>query len=154
MLTLSRFLGFKDLHVFGMDGCETERGKHAAEHPMQPPGHSLVTVHGREFKTTSSMFAVAQGIWHELDMLKDVEAKFYGDGLIQHMSKFYERKPVKSSDIGMCKRELISTEYKELNAKLHRENVFYGVGGKKHKDIALKLSEKLGTTSILVYGCG
>jgi len=157
MLTLSRFLGFTDLHVFGMDGCESETyGKHAAKHPLQPPGHSLVTVHGREFKTTTSMFTVANGIFHEMDMLTDVKVKYYGDGLIQHMAKFYERKPVKpgTANIGMQKPELISAEYKELNRKLHQENIFYGVGGSKHKDTVLKIAEKLGTTSILDYGCG
>jgi hypothetical protein len=156
MLTLSRFLGFRDLHVFGMDGCEHDtHGKHAAHHPMQPKGHSEVTYEGRTFKTTSSMYSVAVGIWHELDMLVDVNATFHGDGLIQHMAKFYTRKPPKSkSDIGMAKPELISSEYQELNRKLHTENIFYGVGGGKHKDTVLKLSEKMGTTSILDYGCG
>jgi hypothetical protein len=115
----------------------------------------MVTVHDREFKTTSSMFSVAQGIWHELDMLPDVNATFHGDGLIQHMAKFYERKPVKGQvNIGMAKPELISTEYKALNRQMHHDNIFYGVGGGKHKDTILKLSEKLGTTSILDYGCG
>ena len=157
MLTLSRFLGFTDLHVFGMDGSESEvHGKHAAHHPMQPKGYALVTVDGREFKTTSSMFTVAQGIWHELDMLTDVKATFYGDGLIQHMSKSYVRKPVKagSSQIGIAKPELISAEYKALNSQLHKDNIFYGVGGRKYKDTVLKISEKMGTTSILDYGCG
>jgi hypothetical protein len=157
MLTLSRLLGFTDLHIFGMDGSEHEvHGKHADKHPMQPPGHSLVTYEGREFKTTSSMFTVAQGLFHELDMLPDVKPTFHGDGLIQHMAKFYERKPIKpgTANLAIAKPELISSEYKELNRKLHQENIFYGVGGAKHKETVLKIAEKLGTTSILDYGCG
>ena len=155
MLTLSRVMGFREIHVFGMDGSEHDTyGKHAAAHPMQPPGHSLVTVHGREFKTTSSMFTVAQGIWHELDELHDVTAKFYGDGLIQHMSNHYERKPKVGTNLAIAQPELISAEYRALNRQLHDDNLFYGVGGAKHKELVLKIADQMKTTSILDYGCG
>lgn len=156
MLTLSRFLGYRELHVFGMDGSEHEtRGKHAAAHPMQPAGHRLVTVHGRTFKTTTSMFAVANGIWHELDELRDVTATFYGDGLIQHMAQFYVKPDTApASHIAMAKPEVISAEYKALNAQLHRENLTYGVGGAKHAATVTKLVTKIGATSVLDYGCG
>jgi uncharacterized Rossmann fold enzyme len=33
---IAAFLGFRDVHVFGMDGSEGATGKHAAEHPNQP----------------------------------------------------------------------------------------------------------------------
>ena len=157
MLTISRFMGFTDLHVFGMDGSEDDRyGKHAAAHPMQPKHYAAVTVHGRTFKTTSSMFAVAQGIWHELNILSDCTVQFYGDGLIQHMSKFYERTPVntKYKNLGVAKPELISAEYKQLNSQLHKQNLFYGVGGGKHAAMILDIAKKLHTTSVLDYGCG
>lgn len=157
MLTLSRFLGFTDLHIFGMDGNESETyGKHASSHPMQPAGHAEVEVHGRKFKTTSSMFTVAQGIWHELDILHDCTAKFYGDGLIQHMAKFYERKPIDSraKHIAVSKAELISASYRDLNRQLHHSNIAYGVGGGKHAKIVMDMAEKIKTTSILDYGCG
>ena len=52
MFSMARFLGFRQFHVFGMDGNEGPSGKHAAAHPAQPKGHALVTVKGREFKTT------------------------------------------------------------------------------------------------------
>lgn len=155
MLTLARFFGFRDLHVFGMDGSEGASGKHAAPHPMQPKGHALVTYEGREFKTTSSMYAVAQGIWHELDQMPDVTATFHGDGLIQHMATFYQRKDgAKVANLGYAKPELISAEYRDLNRALHKSNVAYGVGGGKHADTVLKIADKLGTHSILDYGCG
>lgn len=155
MLTLAAFLGFRDLHVFGMDGCEGASGKHAAAHPMQPPSHSEVTYEGRTFKTTSSMYAVAQGIWHELDQLKDVRVQFYGDGLIQHMATFYQRKdPVLGAALGFVKPELISATYRQLNHDLHRQNLFYGVGGAKHVNVVKELTEKLKTQSVLDYGCG
>lgn len=155
MLTLARFFGFRELHVYGMDGNEGESGKHAAAHPSQPKGHALVTYEGREFKTTSSMYAVAQGIWHELDQMPDVTATFHGDGLIQHMAKFYERKGgEKSATLGFAKPELISTDYRNMNAQLHKTNIAFGVGGGKHAETVLKIAEKMGTHSILDYGCG
>lgn len=155
MFTISRFLGFTDFHIFGMDGCEDERGKHAAVHPNQPKGYSEVTYEGRTFKTTSSMYAVAQGIWHELDELKDCTATFYGDGLIQHMAKFYTKKNRDGAvNIAVAQPELISAEYKQLNAQLHNENMFYGVGGGKHAHVVKELCQKIGTTSVLDYGCG
>lgn len=154
MFTISRFLGFREFHVFGMDGSEDDRGKHAAAHPMQPKSYSLVTYEGRTFKTTGSMYAVAQGIWHELNQLKDCTATFYGDGLIQHMAKFYVQRPVKETHIAVAQPELISTEYKALNARLHKENLLFGVGGGRHAKVVRELCQKMGTTSVLDYGCG
>jgi hypothetical protein len=56
--------------------------------------------------------------------------------------------------IGFAKPQLISAEYCSLNAKLHRENVSYGVGGGKHAATVLKLAESIKSTSVLDYGCG
>ena len=156
MLTLARFFGYREQHIYGMDGCEGASGKHAAPHPMQPVGHALVTYEGREFKTTSGMYAVAQGIWHELDEMPDVNATFHGDGLIQHMAKFYKRTdvPKKNFLIGFVKPEVISSTYRDLNKQLHATNIAYGVGGGKHAKMVLDIAKKLNTTSILDYGCG
>lgn len=154
MFTLSRLMGFTEFHVFGMDGCQDSRGKHAAAHPNQPKGYSLVTYEGRTFETTSSMYAVAQGIWHELDQLKDCTATFYGDGLIQHMARFYQKKDIMESNIAIAQPELISSEYKRLNAQLHETNLLYGVGGGRHAKVVRELKEKLQAESILDYGCG
>lgn len=155
MFTLARFLGFQDLHIFGLDGS-FEDDMHAATHPNQPPGYATVEIHGRTFKTTSSMFAVAQGIWHELDELTDVQATFYGDGLIQHWAQFYDKRTGDSapSHIAMAKPELISAEYRAMNAELHRTNIAYGIGGAKHADTVLRLIAKTGVKSVLDYGCG
>lgn len=155
MLTMSRFLGYVNLHVFGMDGCEGASGKHAGVHPAQPKGHSLVTVDGREFKTTSSMFAVAAGIGHEMDMLADATVKFYGDGLIQWMYRNYERKALTSvPTLAANSYELISTEYKALNKQLHHTNVLYGTSARKHVQIVKDLITNMSATSVLDYGCG
>lgn len=156
MLSLARFFGYTNLHIFGMDGSEGASGKHAAKHPMQPKDYAEVTYEGRTFKTTSSMFTVAKGIWHELDTMPDVTATFHGDGLIQHMAKFYVPNPIpkEKATIAFKKHETISVPYRELNKTLHQTNIAYGVGGGKHAPMVMKLAKKLGTTSILDYGCG
>lgn len=154
-LTMARFFGFKDLHVFGMDGCEGQSGKHAAEHPNQAKDHCIVNYKDKTFRTTSSFLEAAKQTWHELNQMPDVTCKFYGQGLVQEMAKDYVPDYSKNNAIiGFSKPELISEEYKQLNTRLHNDNLGYGVGGGKHADVVLKLAKSMGTTSILDYGCG
>lgn len=154
-LTIARFLGFCDLHVFGMDGCEGASGKHAAEHPNQPKNYALTEYKGIQYRTTSSMLHCAVETWHELDQLPDVTAKFYGEGLVQAMAKDYVRTIMPAVPrVAFQKPELISAEYRKLNAQLHQSNLAYGVGGGKHAKTVLRLAEVLKTHSILDYGCG
>lgn len=154
-MTMARFFGFTDLHIFGMDGCEGASGKHAAEHPNQPKDHSLLEYNGVQYKTTVSLMTCAKQTFHELNQLKDCNATFYGEGLVQAMAKDYVPKHVPGSIfIGISKPETISVEYCELNRKLHKDNLAYGVGGGKHADTVLKLAKSLETNSILDYGSG
>jgi hypothetical protein len=155
-LTIARFFGFLEQHVFGMDGSEGPTGKHAAAHPSQPKGHALVEYEGVTYQTTPSMLECARGTWHELNQMPDVKATFYGTGLIQHMAQHYVPNPIGKGKamIGMVKPELISVEYAALNAQLHRENLAYGIGGGRHAPTVLKLVESLQTRSVLDYGCG
>lgn len=48
----------------------------------------------------------------------------------------------------------ISAEYRELNKRLHVDNLAYGVGGGKHARTVMELKKKLETKSVLDYGCG
>lgn len=156
-LALARFLGFKDLHVFGMDGCESEKyGKHAAAHPNQPKDHQLCEYGGKTYKTTASLAECARQTPHEIDQLNDVTATFYGEGLTQAIMRDHKKKavPKGTPTVGFVKPELISPEAKELNARLHKDNLMYGVGGAKHAKTVLKLAESIKAESILDYGCG
>lgn len=160
-MVVARFFGFRDMHVFGMDGCEGRTGKHAAVHPMQAPEFSYVDYEGVRYKTTPAFLHAAQGVLHELDVLNDVEAKFYGDGLVQAMVKNYKRKKFEPKDprdmigIAVEKPETISREYVELNKQLHEDNVFYGVSGQKYAETVAVIVTKLGgSASVLDYGCG
>lgn len=152
--TLARFLGFNNIHVFGMDGSFTEKGTHTAEHPNAPTEKYETEYNGKKFLTTPSMLHVAQETFHELDQMPDCTFNFYGDGLVQEMAKKYKPASRSKAMIAFNKPELISKEYKDLNYKLHQDNPSYGMGGSKYKDTVIKLSESLSTTSILDYGCG
>lgn len=159
-ITIARFFGFTDLHIFGMDGSSptSDGGRHAGDHPNSKIGNT-VEYEGREFFTTPAMLEAARQVWHELDMLGDVKPTFYGDGLIQHMAKFYIRNPAKKGTFAIAfnKPELISETYRDLNTRLHRENLAYGVGGAKHAETVFKLMGAIqngGPVSILDYGCG
>lgn len=158
-LTMARFLGFTNLHVFGMDGSRGETGNHAGAHPNQQKDFVILEYEGKEYQTTPAMLEAAKNTWHELDMMKDTTATFYGEGLVQAMAKKYQRKEIKESTfIAFAKPELISATYRELNARLHRDNLLYGVGGGKHAktvlDLARTLKKDAEFVSILDYGCG
>lgn len=154
-LTMARFFGFRDLHVFGMDGSEGPSGKHAAEHPNQAPDHHVVNYNGKDFRTTSSFLEASKQTWHELNQMPDVKCKFYGEGLVQEMAKLYKPEFKKANGtLGFSKPELITDSYRALNARLHSDNLGYGVGGGKHAETVIKLADSIKTSSILDYGCG
>lgn len=155
MMSIARFLGFTDFHIFGMDGCKGETGSHASFHPNAPKEDYETVYNGKKYITTPSIAECARQTFHELDQLKDVKATFYGNGLVQEMAKDYKpNHPVYELAIGLSKPELISEEYKNLNIALHRDNLSYGVGGKDHAPVVLKLYESMHAKSLLDYGCG
>lgn len=49
---------------------------------------------------------------------------------------------------------LITEEYRELNAQLHKRNKHYGTSGREFAPQIRDLAEALKTTDILDYGCG
>jgi len=160
-MTIARFFGYTDQHVFGMDGCEgSEPGKkHAAAHPLQDgTGHALCEYpegSGQMWRTTPSMLESARQTWHELDMMGDVTATFYGHGLVQEMWKNYTPQPKPNQPaIAIAHPEVITGDYRALNAQLHAHNVFYGVGGGKHAETVKKLRASVKAESVLDYGCG
>jgi hypothetical protein len=164
-MTIARFFGFREQHVFGMDGCESvyEDGevgkKHAAPHPLQDgTGHSITVFKDKTYRTTPSLLESARQTFHELDMMSDVQATFYGEGLVQEMAKDYQRKPIPQNQgkdvIAFNRPELISSEYRDQNRILHETNLAYGVGAGRHAPAVLRIIEKTGVKSVLDYGCG
>jgi 2-polyprenyl-3-methyl-5-hydroxy-6-metoxy-1,4-benzoquinol methylase/uncharacterized Rossmann fold enzyme len=156
-MVMARFLGFTDQHIFGMDGNQRDDfGKHAAAHPSQAQKHAITEYNGVQYKTTQAFLEAARTTFHELDQMPDVRATFHGEGLVQAMAKDYKPKPVDGSQtsLGFVKPELISAELRNLNAKLHQDNLFYGVGGGRHTKVVLQICQNLKTNSVLDYGCG
>jgi uncharacterized Rossmann fold enzyme/SAM-dependent methyltransferase len=155
-LSIARFLGFTDLHIFGMDGDIGKSGMHADKHPNQPPGYSLVVYDGVEYKTTPSLLECARQTFKELDQMPDVSVVFYGEGLVQAMAKKWQKKAPtgKRVDLAFAKPELISPEYRELNRRLHQDEPLFGTNAAKYAPVVLDLSKALKTTSILDYGAG
>jgi hypothetical protein len=156
-LTIGSFLGFRDLHVFGLDGCARDT-KHAGSHPNALHKFSPCEYEGKTYYTTPGLLAAAQQVWHELDQIPKVRATFYGEGLIQAMARNYTQKPERGTSdenlVAVARPELISAGYRELNAQLHETNLAYGVGGGKHAPTVIKLAESIKTRSVLDYGCG
>jgi uncharacterized Rossmann fold enzyme/2-polyprenyl-3-methyl-5-hydroxy-6-metoxy-1,4-benzoquinol methylase len=164
-MVIASFLGFRSIHVFGMDhsaGTEdnplTQHGRHAAEHPNGKHKLQVCEYEGVKYLTTPGMLEAARMVKHELEQMPIVDVTFHGEGLCQAMAKKYEKKKIpehlEANIVAISKPELISSDYVELNEKLHQDNLAYGVGGGKHADTVLKLCERLKTTSVLDYGCG
>lgn len=153
-LTIARFLGFRDIHIFGMDGCEGKSGKHASYHPNQPDGNFPTIYKDITYYTTPAMLECARQTFHELNMLKDVKAIFYGEGLVQSMAKDYIPEHKNEVIIAMRKTKLITDEYKELNKELHKTNLAYGTTSINYVDDVLNLYKTIEAKSLLDYGCG
>lgn len=154
-ITLARFLGFTDLHIFGMDGCEGKTGKHAGEHPNQAKDKMECPYDGVTYFTTPAFLEAARNTFHELDQLKDVTPTFYGEGLVQHMARnWVPNRPKEEILFAFNKGPLISDEMIRLNRELHESHLEYGVGGSKYADVARDLMKKVGGESLLDYGCG
>src|SRR6266481_2167623 len=128
-VTLSRFLGVKE----------------SMECPYD----------GKTYLTTPAFLEAARNTFYELNLLKDVEPTFYGEGLVQHMARNW--KPERSDKeilIAFNRPHLISDEMITLNRELHTSHLEYGVGGSKYADIARDLMAKVKGRSLLDYGCG
>lgn len=154
-MSIARFLGFTDFHIFGMDGCKGESGYHSSIHPNAPKEDYYTEYDGKTYYTTPSILEVARQTFIELDQLKDVNATFYGNGLVQDMSKHYVKDNTKFElAIGISKPPLISEEYKQLNIQFHKDNLTYGSNGLYYTEIVLRLYNDIGAKTILDYGCG
>ena len=153
---LARFLGYKDLHIFGMDGCYSASKTHTTEHPNHKLSlGSPVEYDGVTYQTTAALLECSKAVVHELNMLTDVKATFYGEGLTQATMRHYSRDPNKKGALlAITRPALISSEMRDLNAQLHQTNPFYGISAEKWVDAVVEMAEKLETKNILDYGCG
>ena len=156
-LAVASFLGFRELHVFGMDGNLANDASHAAAHPNAPDEYGLFEYGGRAWRTTPAMLEAAKATFEELDALPKIRAKFYGDGLVQALARDYVPKglpePVRNT-VAFQKPRLISPEMLELNRRLHRDNLAYGISGVRHAPAVIRLKQETGADSVLDWGAG
>lgn len=160
-LTLAAFLGFRDLHVFGLDGCvpDPEAARHAGPHPNGRQPYQPCDYEGVRYWTTAGMLEAARHVIHELDQMPAVRATFYGEGLVQAMARHHQPAEAAPSSlanvVGFVKPTLISAVYRTLNVEMHRTHPRYGAGGERHAAFVLELLKKVdGLRSVLDYGCG
>lgn len=156
-MSVARFMGYVNLHVFGMDGCSFDDKGHAAEHTnkmkkffdLEYPKGS-----GKIYRTSPHLMEVAKTVPHEVDMLKLDSVKFYGDGLVAAIMAHHEPKKMKESNIAFVKPRLFTDAHIEAEQKKHLKSAEYGADGHKYAENVLKLVAATKPLSVLDYGCG
>lgn len=71
----------------------------AASHPRLHEDTIIARYNGKEYFTTNSMLKCARRTFKDLEMLSDVNATFYGEGLVQDMSRTLKLNRIKQSGI-------------------------------------------------------
>jgi len=155
LMVVARALGFTNQHIFGMD-CSFPKGDehHAGVHLNTHKKLYEVPYAGKVFYVEPVMLTYAHQFFHEIKQLPDVSFNLYGDGLLQHMAQDKKEFKAKKSAAIAFKTPVTFTEnhVKEMK-RLHLDPT-YGLGGRKHKDVIVKLSDALQTRNIMDYGCG
>lgn len=157
-LVLARFLGFTDIHIFGMDGCVREGQTHAGEHPNSPRHILPLEYGGQTYRTAINLLVYARTLWPLLDCLQDVTPTFHGEGLVQHAAQNYVRRPREAS-LAARKMPLVSPEYRAQLLAMHAATPEFGHGGsEEHREatanIVTDLAQSFQARSVLDYGCG
>ena len=156
-LVIARIMGYRKFHIFGMDCSFPKDSKHHADtHLNVHPKIYEVPYDGKMYYCEPVMLDYARQFFHEMNQLPDCRVILHGEGLLQHMAYAKRNEQVKlkpNATIAFSTPVTITPEYIEAQRKLHL-NPIYGIGGKKRKDVVLKLSEAMKTTSIMDYGCG
>ena len=154
-----RFLGFNNIHIFGMDGSfpAVEGGlKHASFHPNIVKDYILAEYEGKEYATTTAFLECARKTFHEIEQLPDTNITFYGEGLVQDMAKKKILNRKTKVGIAFHTNNVISDLYKQQNREMHEKIPNYGtVSALRHTDTVLRIFNQLkDAKSILDYGCG
>ncbi len=100
MVKMARIMGFKNLHMFGLDASADNGLTHATEHP-NPPKVDLekIEVNGKTFYSNRTWEDHANILFKDLDRMPEVKTTFYGDGMIQEMAKIH--KPIHRANVPM-----------------------------------------------------
>lgn len=91
-LEVASCLGYKRFHVHGYDNSyESDDSRHAGPHVGKKQKIISVKVDGRDFKTSPQMLEASKEMIQFIQMY-DAELTFWGDGLQQHMVRFFLRR--------------------------------------------------------------
>jgi len=156
-MVVARLMGYTNQHVFGMDCSFPGRSSHhAGEHLNADKKAYEVPYAGKMFYCEPVMITYARQFFHEIKQLPDVKVNLYGDGLLQHMAYAKRDEKIehkKSVALAFATPVTITPEYTEVLKKMH-QNPIYGILGRKHAGVVLKLADSLKTHGIMDYGCG
>lgn len=156
-LVVARILGYRNIHVYGMDCSFHDKAKHhAAQHLNANKQVYEVPYGGKMYYCEPVMVDYARQFFHEMQQLPDVNVTLHGEGLLQHMAsvKRHEKVKIKESvKIAFSTPITATHEHIEVFKRFHLDPI-YGIGGKKRRDVVLKLSQAMNTQNIMDYGCG
>lgn len=85
-LDLAWLLGYRDVHCFGFDACQSADGRIGPDLPMYEDRKADVrdfTIHGRTFQALPSHARQVEDYAATVLPLTDLNLTFYGDGLMQ-----------------------------------------------------------------------
>jgi hypothetical protein len=160
-LVICRFLGFTNIHLFGMDGNFEKDGlRHAAEHPNAPKEYITTVIDGITYYTTPAYYLCAQQFFHEWSLLPDVAITLHGTGMIQHMAcnkmrdRIMDVKVPASSIAFLTPPNTISRDYIYQNRLLHSMDPDYGLSGANYISRVRDLYHDIDARTLLDYGCG
>lgn len=153
-MSVARYMGFVNLHIFGMDGCSFDEKGHADEHTNPMKKFADLEYNGKTYRTSPHLLDVAKTVPHEISMLKLDSVKFYGDGLVKAIYENSKKDSPKETNIAFQKPVLISEEFRQELIKRHSQCPLYGSDGFRYAEVVRKLVEATKSASVLDYGCG
>jgi hypothetical protein len=160
-LVICRFLGFTNIHIFGMDGNFPKDGlRHASYHPNAPKEYVTVDIEGITYYTTPAYYLCAQQFFHEWKLLPDVNITLHGNGMVQHMAfnkmkyKLLDVRAPASSIAFLTPPNTISRDYIFQNKMLHSMDPSYGCSAANYITMVRDLYNNSGFKTLLDYGCG
>lgn len=169
-LVMARLMGYRDVHVFGMDcsAGDADQRFHVNAHPNEPKEKSrkIVRVGDRAFYSSGVFIECARQFFKETMLLSDVAVTLHGEGLLQALAtqkmadpaelerrrQFIEKRG--PTTIALALPLTISQDYAAANKALHESNQAYGGYGDRYAPLIQKLLGKGRYKSVLDYGCG
>jgi len=160
-IIIARFMGFTNIHLFGLDGNFPKDGlRHASEHPNAPMEYIITYIDGVEYFTTPAYYLCAKQFFFEWSLLPDVNMTLHGDGMIQHMAfnklrnRLVDKRVPASSIAFLTPPDTISRDYIYQNKMLHSMDPGYGCSGMSYVTRVRDLYNEIGARTLLDYGCG